>query len=73
MNKHTQYYRVFNESVFFNVHTVNGIILDIVPTKNSITFDTFPKMPSFIGQPLDNLASWMQKQSKTQVILLESH
>ncbi len=62
MNDHVGHFQLSNERMTFRVHARNGIVLDTAPIARR-----------FIGQPLDNLASWMRKMGPTDVHLLESH
>ncbi len=62
MTDHISKWRLSNEKMTIFAQTVNGIILEVAPIANK-----------FIGQPLDNLATWMEKMGSTTVTPLESH
>jgi hypothetical protein len=45
----------------------------LVKTKNGIITEAAPIVRVFVGQPLDNLAVWMDKMGSTTVLPLEMY
>jgi|WetSurMetagenome_2_1015567.scaffolds.fasta_scaffold02484_24 hypothetical protein len=62
MLNHLHVWQISNEKFTFKVYTLNGIITDAAPIAKR-----------FIGQPLDNLANWLNKFSPITVHPLEKH
>lgn len=61
MNDHIHKWRLSNEKMTVLVKTKNGIITEAAPI-----------VRVFVGQPLDNLAVWMDKMGSTTVLPLET-
>jgi hypothetical protein len=61
MNDHIHKWRLSNEKMTVLVKTKNGIITEAAPI-----------VRVFIGQPLDNLAVWMDKMGSTTILPLET-
>jgi hypothetical protein len=61
MNDHIHKWRLSNEKMTVLVKTKNGIITEAAPI-----------IRVFVGQPLDNLAVWMDKMGSTTVLPLEN-
>ncbi len=61
MTDHLHKWRLSNEKMTVLVQTKNGIITNAAPI-----------VQVFLGQPLDNLAVWMNKMGSTTIHPLES-